>query len=182
MRDIALVGHGMSLIDKGLGSFIDEHDHVLRFAKDPNDAIAVMDPDDFGERCDILIYTKTGAKRLHLDPRSRIEEADHWVYDKTCGPDLDWLRKYQSLKRGDRADHLSRGTAAIIMAAKAGYEEITVFGFDNIVSGNNEHYLSCFRDMELTPKYHDYLAELELISMIKKHYKVRLECFPQNPL
>lgn len=180
MRDIALVGHGMSLIGQDLGGYIDSHEDVLKFAKDPDNAIAVMDAEDFGERCDILMFTESGSKRLWKDPRSRIEEIDHWVYDKRCGPDLDWLNKYRKYGRRDRARHMSRGTAAVIMAAKAGYSDINIFGFDNIVSGNNDHYMSCFRNIRLTPRYHDYIAEWRVIEEVCREYKVRLECYPKN--
>ena len=181
MRDIAIVGHGQSLIGAELGDYIDSHDHVLRFAKDPTDAIVEMKTEDFGDLIDILLYTETGKKRLHLDPRSEYEHAEHWIYDKSCGPDLDWLEKYQKYKRPDRAGHLSRGTAAVIMAAKAGYEDINLFGFDNIMNGNNEHYLSCFRDLKLTKKYHDYVAERRIIDRVTYEHGLKLECLPQSP-
>lgn len=180
MRNIAIVGHGQSLIGKDLGGYIDSHLDVLRFAKDPADAIVDMTVDDFGERCDILLFTETGRKRLHLDPRHEWP-VDQWEYDKTCGPDLNWLRAYLEIKREDRAGHLSRGTAAVIMACADGYEEITLFGFDNIMNGNNEHYLSCFRDLKLTKKYHDYVAERRIIDRVTYEHGLKLECLPQSP-
>lgn len=178
MRDIALVGHGLSLIGQELGGYIDSHEDVLRFAKDPDDKIALMNWDDFGERTDILVFTETGRKRLHLDPRA--ERTTHWSYDKKNGPDRGYLGMYRSIKRKDRAAHLSRGTAAVIMACKKGYEEISLFGFDNIVGRNNLHYLSCFRDLPLTSKYHDYSAEKDIIHLVCANYGVKLGCFPKN--
>jgi len=180
MKDIALVGHGMSMIGQDLGGYIDSHLDVLRFAKDPDDAIVAMDPEDFGERTDILMFTETGRKRLHLDPRFESEEVRPWSYDKKTGPDKDYLTAYQNIKRKDRAIHLSRGTAAVIMACKKGYDEITIFGFDNIVNRDNTHYLSCFRDLKLTRKYHDYDAERDIINLVCDNFKVRLECFPET--
>ena len=179
MRDIAIVGHGQSLVGAGEGEDIDAHLDVLRFAKDPADAIVEMTEEDFGDRCDILCFTETGRKRLHLDPRN-VGCVQQWCYDKWTGPHEYYLKMYQKLKRSDRAGHLSRGTAAVIMACKKEYTQISLYGFDNIIDRNNEHYLSCYRDLKLTKKYHDYDAEWMVIIKVCRNHKVNLECYPEN--
>ena len=180
MRDIAIIGHGQSLIEEGLGGHIDSHLDVLRFAKDPADAIVNMTVGDFGKRTDILMFTETGRKRLDLDPRSMIKDMRLWCYDKNTGPDRELLKKYRAIKREDRAGHFSRGTAAVIMACQNGFDEISLFGFDNIVNRNNEHYLSCFRDLKLTKKYHDYDAEADILALVTADFNLEISCFPET--
>ena len=179
-REIAIIGHGQSLIGEGLGGYIDSHPVVLRFAKDPADAIVGMTADDFGKRTDILMFTETGRKRLDLDPRSRIKDMRLWCYDKNTGPDWELLKKYRAIKREDRAGHFSRGIAAVIMACQNGFDEISLFGFDNIVNRDNEQYLSCFRDLKLTRKYHDYDAERDILGIVGGDLSVEVSCYPKK--
>ena len=142
---VIIVGHGPSLVGKGMGSAIDSYDLVVRL-KGVN---SVMGTDDYGHRCDVLCLSTEVSTLGHT-----MKPEMFWFYPKKGHYDTCVIGKFagdvgipiivplelikgwnkQFLDLGGKHPNVSTGMAAIIIAGHhLRPEKITLAGFDTLV-------------------------------------------------
>jgi len=196
---VAVVGHGTSLTYAGLGKHIDTYDHVIRMV---GSEFSHGDIETYGEKC-----TAVYAHSSQLYHFNRGENTRVWLEDKTpiwCShyakqddvetkkiiheskiPNVYNFQKhmnrwYDYIEWGPQK--ITKGTAAIICAVEhLKPESITLFGFDNLVRGNNKFYGSAkhggvgLQACHLVG--HNLAAEKKIVAFITGFYKIRLYHF-----
>ncbi len=198
-KNIVVVGHGPSLVGKGLGPKIDSFDIVVRISGTDNQT-----PEDYGTRSDFTCTCHSYTADVLIDDMKNGVVADYqaWVFSRPtileskieeCGIRLqgyqydycnyitnDWEYKFQELdphgsKFRDRFPLISRGLAGILIAVhKFRPESVTLAGMDNLWEGTDENYLSVARGWVEKP-FHDMVKERMLLDQIKEHYGFKLE-------
>ena len=139
---IIVVGHGASLLDKGLGRYIDSHT-VIRPNK-TGELYTEKFPRDYGSSTDVLFDRKTAELQ-------------------------DWETRFQGL--GPSHKKLSSGTKAVIWALRKYRQPILLIAFDNIVAGRQENYTHPENHPKARYRWeHDALRERQLIRMASQDY------------
>ncbi len=137
-----IVGHGASLLGKGLGRFIDSNT-VIRPNKTGLEYTEKF-PKDYGSATDIL-------------------------FDRQKADLKDWEARYESLQPSNKK--LSSGTLAVIWALRKYRQPILIVGFDNVVAGSQENYTHPGDIPKTRQRWeHDALRERQLIRMVSQEY------------
>jgi len=148
MISVAIIGHGSSIEGRGYGKFIDSNDIVIRMAE-----CDWQNHTDYGIKYDIGVFAE-GPSKSWAENSQRIPKLEYWYYrmDKNIRNEEDVMSKFkdrqtrelrnsvwQYVKHLKPGFHFSRGTAAVISAAKLYHPvEISLFGFDSVINGTNE--------------------------------------------
>lgn len=193
--NVAIVGHGVSLVGQGLGKEIDAHDTVIRFTRDKHHPVK-----DFGEKITILAFGSFHLEKAMADPR-HFEEA--WHYGMLPGrkrynlfrekihtvrlrvvkasEDLRIYRDVYGAKRPDdsrlknKQAKLSRGAAITLEAMNVFDGEITLYGFDNMAH-ESAVYLSVEGPPHTSPlDHHDSQLERRMIEDRAKEKGVKVK-------
>ncbi len=138
-----VVGHGASLLGKGLGRFIDSN-IVIRPNK-TGELYTEKFPRDYGSATDVLFDTKKAELQ-------------------------DWETRFQEL--GPSHNKLSSGTKAVIWTLREYREPVLMIGFDNIVAGKQESYRHPANIPKACHRWeHNALREKQLIRMASRYYR-----------
>lgn len=181
VKSACVVGHGRSLTNMGLGTFIDSHDIVIRMAN-----CDWQDKEDYGTKYDVGIYTpqlQYFARDARWLPRVWWNYCPNEDHDTEYGTYRDVgmvkLGKVVEQWRGDNK-HFSRGSAAVIIAAEIlDIAEIVLIGADmlkwgRVVTHNNERHPKALQDTRNhigRSNTHEWMRECEMIRKIcsEKH-------------
>lgn len=176
MKSIALVGHGPSMLHMQAGKHIDEHDIVIRFKWHRQ---LTEDPARFGNRTDIVCCSLKVAPAVQQhwpdvqqffvfsDSRTqdigqeRLQSIANSFGQKTVAIDKPlcdfWDAHYRRLRDemgGPGHDHTSAGTHCLMYVGKyLAPCQVTLFGFDSVVSGQWDWSVTRGPDWEHYPDH-----------------------------
>ena len=204
----AIVGHGSSMQESGLGGEIDGFERIVRVKQGWQ--LTRTNSKDFGIRLDIHCSTLKTWR-----PYWKIPIREYWGYQNFPGQDValskirehfgsikvetadatikHWLGIYRGFADirggGERASDgmvkegdepwFSTGMAAIVMAGQIlRPAEIVLFGFDHLATGKREDFKNIFRPKDHVYPRHAWNVENRMLSLIEAHYGVRIESRP----
>lgn len=181
-----IVGHGTSLIGKGLGKEIDSQ-RVVRL----KGSHTVLNNPDYGKRVDVLCAS-TEIMPTFLE----MNASEYWAYPKKGEFDgykaikiiaklgkpvmipfelsNHWNQIFR--KMGGQHPNVSTGMAAIIFSCHRFKEDIKLYGFDTLMDPSK----SFTRNPEIPRSGHGYIdhdweTEHKLLSKIEEVYEVKIE-------
>lgn len=185
---ICIVGHGPSMVGRNLGTYIDNHDLVVRLKASTN----VLGASDYGKRCDVLcMSTEVVGLGYFLKPEI------YWLYPKKGHYDKsiigtfvgdvgrpvlvplelmnDWNRTFTELMGGTHPN-VSTGMAAVIIAGSfLRPSQITLPGFDTLLDPSVE-----FSRNNAIPRTghgvidHDWATENKFLKVVADTYKFQI--------
>ena len=179
---IVIVGHGRSLVGKGLGSTIDSYDLVVRL----KGSAGVLGTEDYGKRCDVLcMSTEVVGIGYSFKPEIFWLYPKKGYYDKSVigtfvgdmgRPVLiplelcnEWNTKFRQTATHQ---NISTGLAAILIAAYyLRPESICLAGFDTLIDPGIP-----FERNNAIPRTgiglinHDWKKENELLKQMSEQY------------
>ena len=181
---VCIVGHGHSLVGKGLGPTIDLHT-VVRL-KDPS----WQTQRDYGKKMDYCCAsTETMMQMLHDHriPKQYWAQPKKGEYNKRLEENFnrsgkaplliplelfnDWNRKY--VDGGMSCRNFSVGTAAIVYSLELlGEKDIKLAGFDNLLDPSKLDYWKAQRGKWVS--HHDWNTEHKMLDVLRDHYKARI--------
>jgi hypothetical protein len=186
---ISIVGHGPSLIDKGVGKQIDLGKYVIRFPHIGD----WQKPEDYGER--ISYYFGNHRRYVHRMPKLKPENG-YIIWSKFKGRvtpceiykrlaksgtviECTKLIKYwQNQLKSNICAYLSNGSAAIIFSIVFLRIPVMAFGFDNLSSGDSsfDGYTGSSRHekRKKNENHHDFACERDLVLSVSGQYQTRV--------
>lgn len=181
---VIIVGHGPSLIGKGLGSVIDNYDLVVRL----KGCVSVLGTPDYGSRCDVLCMStevlglakNTKPEVFWLYPkRGLFNKQDVGMFVAEVGKPvllplelcINWNEHFRNM--GATHPNVSTGMAAILIAAEyMTPEQITLAGFDTLIDPK-----VTFTRNDSIPRTgtgvitHDWVKENVLLKQLSERYR-----------
>jgi hypothetical protein len=180
---VCIVGHGPSLIGKGLGNTIDSYDLVVRL----KGSAGVLGTEDYGHRCDVLCMS-TEVTGIGYAYRPEV----FWLYPKKGYYDVSVVGTFvgdmgrpvlipkalctewnDQFRKTATHQNISTGLAAILIAAYyMNPETIVLAGFDTLVDPEIP-----FTRNNLIPRTgvglinHDWKEENSLLKKMSEQYK-----------
>lgn len=201
MNNVAIVGHGPSMHNSSLGKVIDSYKTVIRQKAVSSDLVRRFS-NDFGIKTSIICGSYTIKEALFWDSNADIwvfidsrhenieikKDLRFTLLPEVC---IYWNNIYRSLRsdnyiRNEKMtihatssdvghNHMSCGMHTIIYACEIlKPDKITLFGFDNVKTGNFTWSLTRGETWDKYPD-HRWDVEKELISMVSKNYSVEFE-------
>lgn len=201
---VAIIGHGPSMMNSNMGSFIDSYDIVIR-QKPVSYNLVINNFKDFGKKTDIICgsWTVKGALKWHntaliwtfIDARHEFEEIifsdDYVVLPDLCNT---WNKKFRDMRtdtfnfkdkvityktsdtKGTR--HMSCGLHTILYTCELlKPKTISLFGFDNVKNGNFTWSLTRGKTWAGYAD-HRWDTEHHMLNEISKKYSVCFEFYP----
>ena len=181
---ICVIGHGTSLVGKGLGPEIDKHT-VVRL-KDPSWQV----DKDYGKRMDYccastetmqqMLHDRRVPKQYWAQPKKgeynkRLEEH----FNRTAKAPLviplqlfnEWNERYK--EHGMSCRNFSVGTAAIIYSLDLlGEKVVKLGGFDNLLDPAKLEYWKAQRGKWVS--HHDWYTEHKMLQVVAEHYRAEI--------
>ena len=193
--DVVIVGHGPSLLRRGLGEEIDKYFTVR--LKRCQDTLKL--PLIYGSRVDALCGSWTIREGLKAIPAkeywtfvdSRHATVDVADWDGVVNKALcdDWNQRFRAARTPYRRidgtvlcassdeglghNHLSAGFHAILYACELGAKVVRLAGFDNVVSGNFTWSVTRGRDYRTYPD-HRWDIEHQMLPLVETSYGVKI--------
>lgn len=175
-----IIGHGESLVGKGLGKEIDTHEVVRLKRCQP----LLENPTDYGTRTDYACAT-----RKHINHMGDLKAKEYWIYPKSPADighlktDLHhrigfccdrWNEVFRELVSPEfnKSPHFTTGFAAIVMCLEWYPQTIYLAGFDNLWEPHKAYKNVLKNWMGTTP--HNMEAERQMLPMLEKEYSSKI--------
>jgi len=200
---VTIIGHGPSIENAELSSFIDNNsDYVVRISKSHLSYNSLRHGNRTDYVCTSNNASKhvlKGLKPLYetwmyfpyiiTDIKARMEELWTKGFNPVvCNEEIKpWLLRYKYLndnwkkiylRKGDRViySHFSIGMAAIIISVQRieDVSELVLVGFDNLVKGSRDNFVSLSRKRKSNTSGHNYAVERQLLDEIVSELGVKL--------
>ena len=189
---VLIVGFGGSMNGSDMGTYIDKFSGSIVRLIGSSDKCT---PEDFGSRVPEYLCSTTYQFRYFDSENVVLPTTQLWLYVTSGGVIIsrakfgslevyvDSLAKfvgfYNDIRDKDKftSGKFSKGLAAIIMAVSVvpDLEEIYLCGFDNLLKGSNDDYVSMSRLRGKTRVVnHDFSAEKEIMRMVVRQEKIKL--------
>ncbi len=187
MTDLAIVGHGPSMNGSQQGGLIDSHARVCRV----NPGHTPGSDIDYGEKTDIVAdsvkrvknsmgvaeFWPVGVKVIAAATNGGIGTLAPW-FDGFNGTvfyadkaQLSWTEFYRSMRDPQKTKFMTNGLSAITCALERGFNDIKLYGFDNLEVG--EHLrdgVSADKLVREDKANHDWAAESRLVKDMAETY------------
>lgn len=179
-KSVCVVGHGPSMVGKGLGEVIDKHNVVIRMVE-----WGWQNPIDYGDKYNIGIYCQGPSKEM-IGKEPKLPSQAYWKYLVNGNTGKDHLDITNSVNlRSNLKRKISRGTAAFICAYDLlESKQITLAGFDAVRQGqyNEDHHPEQFKNYMgnrgVRTNTHDWRGEMILIMKMVDFFDIQLRWLP----